>query len=175
MREVLVFAEAELDRQRQEWLLARLHDLRHRPVICQVHLRPLRHAPAADAVPTQPGQAGQAGQTSPARQPGRSAPDAPPTAREERDVELAQARRRLCDLVELVRGAGHVAHGELLVGPLVRALARGIAERHPEEVLLVSADRRLELLLRRDLDRRQRRVASVPVRVLDGSAGLPHA
>ncbi|QIK66328.1 hypothetical protein G7072_08145 [Nocardioides sp. HDW12B] len=149
MREVLVFAEAELDRQRQEWLLERLHDLRHRPVICQVHLRPLRHT-SASALPAQT-----------------------PRAAEERDVELARARRRLGDLVELVRGAGHVAHGELLVGPLVRALARGIAERSPEEVVLVTADRRLELLLRRDLERRPHHVAAVPVRVLDGSSGLP--
>ena len=156
MREVLVFAETELDRQRQELLLARLHDLRHRPVICQVHLRPLRSAPLFDAVPAQSTQSTKT------------------AAREECDIELAKARRRLGDLVELVRSAGHVAHGELLAGPLVRALARGIAERAPEEVLLVSADRRLELLLRRDLDRRQRRVAAVPVRVLDGSTGLPH-
>ncbi len=147
MREVLVFAEAELDRQRQEWLLERLHDLRHRPVICQVHLRPLRPLPPTSAMPAQSMR-----------------------AHEERDVELARARRRLCDLVELVRSAGHDAHGELLVGPLVRALTRGIAERSPEEVLLVSADRRLELLLRRDLERRPHHVATVPVHVLDGSS-----
>lgn len=155
MHEVLVFAEAELDLQRQLWLLTRLHDLRHRPVICQVHLRPLRHAPASSTMPAQ--------STALARD-----------DRDERDVELAQARRRLGELVELVRSAGHVAHGELLVGPLVRALARGIAERSPEEVVLVTADRRLELLLRRDLARRSRPVAAVPVRVLDGTPGLPH-
>ncbi len=160
MREVLVFAEAELDRQRQEWLLARLRDLRRRPVICQVHLRPLRHAPFTSAMPVQPAT----------RDPRRAGSE----EQDQRDVDLAEARRRLGDLVELVRSDGHVAHGELLVGPLVRALARGIAERAPEEVVLVTADRRLELLLRRDLERRTRRAAAVPVRVLDGSPGLPH-
>ena len=169
MREVLVFAESALDAEQRVWLLDRLEDLRQRPVICQVHLRPVRPAEEARRVAARP--AGRLpAQTARAGAPGES-PD--PDECEERDVELARARQRLHDLVELVRGAGHVAHGELLAGPLIRALTRGIAERSPDQVILVTSDHRLELLLQRDLERRLRHAAAVPVHVLAGPSGLP--
>lgn len=169
MREVLVFAEATPDAQQRVWLLDRLEVLRQRPVICQVHLRPARVFPTPSPARTRsPGRL--PAQTARSGAPGESGD---PDEREERDVELARARRRLHDLVGLVRDAGHVAHGELLAGPLIRALTRGIAERSPDEVLLLTSDHRLELLLRRDLERRVRHAAAVPLHVLEGSPGVP--
>lgn len=169
MREVLVFAESALDVDQRLWLLDRLEDLRQRPVICQVHLRPVRPSDEAARVAARP--AGRLpAQTAREGAPGESAER---DEREERDIELARARRRLHDLVDLVRGAGHVAHGELLAGPLIRALTRGIAERTPDQVILVTSDHRLELLLQRDLERRLRHAAPVPVQVLAKPSELP--
>jgi hypothetical protein len=169
VREVLVFAESALDADQSAWLLDRLEDLRQRPVICQVHLRPVR--PAEGPAPVSARDGGRLpAQTARQEAPGES-PDTDEC--EERDVELARARRRLHDLVDLVRNAGHVAHGELLAGPLIRALTRGIAERSPDQVILVTSDHRLELLLQRDLERRLRHAASVPVHVLTQPSGLP--
>ena len=171
MREVLVFAESALDAEQRVWLLDRLEPLRQRPVICQVHLRPVS--------PAQEGPRGTARRPGrlPAQTPREGAPgDSPePGECEEHDVELARARRRLHDLVELVRGAGHVAHGELLAGPLIRALTRGIAERSPDQVILVTSDHRLELLVQRDLERRLRHAAVVRVNVLAKPSGLPRS
>ena len=161
MREVLVFADAALDSRQRAWLLDRLGELRQRPVICQVHLRPLRSSSGTPLPESRagPGAAPRAPSSCRARRrvPGRRGRARTIRASsEDRDVELAQARRRLCELVELVRSDGHVAHGELLAGPLIRALTRGIAERTPDRVLLLTSDHRLELLLRRDLERRLR-------------------
>lgn len=166
-----MFADAALDADQRLWLLDRLEPLRQRPVICQVHLRPVR--PAEEARQVAPPPAGRL----PAQTPRRAAQEAPPglDEGEERDVELARARQRLHDLVELVRGAGHVAHGELLAGPLIRALTRGIAERSPDQVILVTSDHRLELLLQRDLARWLRHAAGVPVQVLAIPSGLPRS
>lgn len=169
MREVLVFAESALDADQRIWLLDRLEHLRQRPVICQVHLRPVRPAEEAPRVVAPPGG------RLPAQKVRERAPGESPERDEceEHDVELARARQRLHDLVDLVRGAGHVAHGELLAGPLIRALTRGIAERSPDQVILVTSDHRLELLLHRDLERRLRHAAGVPVHVIARPSGLP--
>lgn len=168
MREVLVFAESALDADQRFWLLDRLEHLRPRPVVCQVHLRPVHPAEEVPRVAAR--RAGRLpAQTAREEAPGKSAVL---DECDERDVELARARRRLLDLVELVRGAGHGAHGELLAGPLIRALTRGIAERLPDQVLLVTSDHRLELLLRRDLDRRLRHAAT-PVQVVASPSTLP--
>jgi hypothetical protein len=71
-----------------------------------------------------------------------------------RSGKVTEARTHLSHLVRMLRLAGHRTHGQLLLGPVSRALVHEVHVLEPEAVLLVTKGHRITHWMHHDLERR---------------------